>query len=73
MRTHFPQLSATRANPLSNTVYFSNPGDAIVRKYSLATMHTDVNDTSEVPAHVVVMPHVSRDVLAEFPTDLDSR
>jgi histidine decarboxylase len=72
MHTHLPQLSATRANPLSNTVYFRNPGNAIVRKYSLATMHLDVDNKPGHFAHVVVMPHVTRDVLTEFLTDLDN-
>jgi len=73
MQIHFPLLSATRANPLSNTVYFRNPGEAIVKKYSLATMHLKVDDKPGEFAHVVVMPHVSRDVLAEFLTDLEKR
>jgi histidine decarboxylase len=73
MRTNFPQLSATRANPLSNTVYFKKPSDAIVKKYSLATMHLDVNNKSEEFAHAVVMPHVSRKILSEFLADLDGR
>jgi histidine decarboxylase len=73
MRTHFPELSAKRANPLSNTVYFRSPGDAIVKKYSLATMHLKVDNKPEDFAHVVVMPHVSREVLAEFLTDLGGR
>jgi len=71
LQTHFPQLSARRANSLSNTVYFRSPGEGIVKKYSLATMHLDVDDKFEEFAHVVVMPHVSRDVLAEFLTDLE--
>jgi glutamate/tyrosine decarboxylase-like PLP-dependent enzyme len=73
LHTHFPQLSAARANPLSNTVYFRNPGDAIVKKYSLATMHLDVNNKPRDFAHVVVMPHVSREILTEFLTDLENR
>jgi histidine decarboxylase len=73
MQTRFPQLSATRANPMSNTIYFRNPGEAIVRKYSLATMHLDVDSQPADFAHVVVMPHVNRDVLAEFLTDLGNR
>ena len=72
MQTSFPRLSATRANRLSNTVYFRNPGDAIVKKYSLATMHLNVGKETRDFAHVIVMPHVSRDVLTEFLTDLDN-
>ncbi len=72
MHTHFPQLSATRANRLSNTVYFRIPSAAIVKKYSLATMHLEFDDTSEEFAHVVVMPHVSREIVTEFLTDLEA-
>jgi histidine decarboxylase len=72
MRTHFPQSCPVRANPLSNTVYFRDPGDAIVQKYSLATMHLSVDDRLADYAHVVVMPHVSRGVIDQFLTDLDA-
>ncbi len=72
LNTHFPQLTAQRANPLSNTIYFRNPGESIVKKYSLATMHQEVDQESVDFAHVVVMPHVSRRVLAEFLTDVEN-
>ena len=72
LRTHFPRLTAQRANPLSNTIYFRNPGQPIVKKYSLATMHQEVDHQSVDFAHVVVMPHVSRSVLAEFLADVES-
>ena len=63
--------SAVRARTrLSNTVYFRNPGERVVKKYSLATMHLEVGDTAERYAHVVVMPHVGREVLSEFLEDL---
>jgi histidine decarboxylase len=65
----FPQLFATRANPLSNTIYFRDPGKEIVKKYSLATMNLG---TEGKHAHVIVMPHVSRNVLAEFLGDLEA-
>jgi histidine decarboxylase len=71
--THFAELTAVRSNPMSNTIYFRHPGDDIVQKYSLATMHLRVDDKSENFAHVMVMPHVSRKVLSEFLTDLDRR
>jgi glutamate/tyrosine decarboxylase-like PLP-dependent enzyme len=71
LNMHYPQLTAMRANPMSNTIYFRSPGEAVVKKYSLATMHIDVNERSEDFAHVIVMPHVSRAVLAEFLTDLE--
>ena len=71
MVTHLPQFAAQRANPLSNTVYFRHPGDAIVKKYSLATMRLKRGNAMEPFAHVVVMPHVTREVLAEFLADLE--
>ena len=70
LRRDFPQLSAVKSNALSNTIYFKHPGDRIVKKYSLATMHLEKDGRSEEYAHVVVMPHVSREVLSEFLTDL---
>jgi histidine decarboxylase len=73
LRCHFPQLGAVRANSRSNTVYFRDPGDAIIKKYSLATMHLIVNNRPERFAHVVVMPHVTQTILAEFLTDLESK
>jgi histidine decarboxylase len=67
----FPQLAAVRSNPLSNTVYFRSPGDALVSKYSLATMHLPETRSSGKFAHVVVMPHVSHAVLEQFLNDLE--
>jgi len=71
MHSHFPQYSATRSNDLSNTIYFRHPGEAIVTKYSLATMRLDIGGKSELFAHVIIMPHVSQNVLAEFLQDLE--
>lgn len=71
MHRHFPQYRATRANDLSNTVYFRNPGDAIVQKYSLATMHAEIDGQRESMAHVIIMPHVSQHILAGFLGDLE--
>ncbi len=73
LHSHFPQLGAVRANSHSNTVYFRDPGDAMIKKYSLATMHMTVNSRPERFAHIVVMPHVTQNILAEFLTDLESR
>ncbi|MCR9297084.1 MAG: pyridoxal-dependent decarboxylase, partial [bacterium] len=70
MQSRFPELQARRSNPLSNTVYFSYPGDAIVNKYSLATMHLAERGDRKRFAHVVVMPHVSRNVLDGLLEDL---
>ncbi len=70
LQTHFPELDPTISNPLSNTIYFKKPGDWIINKYSLATMQLEQEGTNQDFAHVVVMPHVSREVLSEFLTDL---
>ena len=68
-----PELEAVRSNPLSNTIYFKNPGNAIVKKYSLATMHLEADGKSAEYAHVVVMPHVTKQVLSEFLADVGQR
>ena len=73
MQTHFPELTPVRSNPMSNTVYFRHPGLAIVKKYSLATMHLSVDGRPGDFAHAIVMPHVSTGVLDEFLTDLEKR
>ncbi len=70
MSTRFPQMSAVRSNPLSNTVYFRYPGKEIVKKYSLATMNLDAG---EKYAHAIVMPHVSLEIIDEFLGDLGRR
>lgn len=72
MQTHFANLQATRANPLSNTLYFRKPSERIIEKYSLATMQLNIAGQTQDYAHVVVMPHVSRLVLNEFIHDLNS-
>ena len=71
LQTHFPQLGAHRSNALSNTVYFRAPNQSIIDKYSLATMQLKEDGGSAKYAHVVVMPHVSRSVLAAFLQDLE--
>ena len=71
MQTHFAYLQPTRANDLSNTIYFRKPSDWVVKKYSLATMHLVINRGKQDYAHVVVMPHVDRNILTQFLTDLD--
>lgn len=66
MQSHFAHLQPTRSNELSNTIYFRKPGDWIVEKYSLATMHLQ----GQHYAHALVMPHVTRKIISEFLTDL---
>ncbi|MGR9000193.1 MAG: pyridoxal-dependent decarboxylase, partial [Gammaproteobacteria bacterium] len=71
MQTHFSHLQPTRVNDISNTLYFRKPSNRIVKKYSLATMHLEENRQKQEYAHVVVMPHASRQILTEFLTDLE--
>ncbi|MGR9046321.1 MAG: pyridoxal-dependent decarboxylase [Gammaproteobacteria bacterium] len=71
MQSHLAHFLPTRANELSNTVYFKKPDDWIVEKYSLATMHLKKNKQTQDFAHVVVMPHANRQILDEFMSDLE--
>ncbi len=70
LRSRFPELRAVRAGDRSNTVYFRQPSDRIVEKYSLATMTIDVEGKKERYAHVVVMPHAGKPILDRFLEDL---
>jgi histidine decarboxylase len=70
MKRHLERLQPVRFSSLSNTIYFRKPADYIVRKYSLATMHLEIDGKKDHFAHVVIMPHVSKKVLDEFLTDL---
>lgn len=72
MQRHLPQWQARRANDASNTVYFKKPSAWIVKKYSLAIMELATASGSANYAHVVVMPHVTEQVLSEFLADLES-
>lgn len=74
MKTRFPERNAVRANQLSNTIYFERPSDAVVWTYSLATMAiARERGGKRIPhAHVVVMPHATRDVLDQFLSDLEA-
>jgi len=71
LQSHFAHMQPTRANIFSNTIYFRQPNDWIVKKYSLATMRLEINRKKQHFAHVVVMPHVNKHILAEFLTDLE--
>ncbi len=71
MQNHLPGLNARRENNLSNTIYFRKPGEDIVKKYSLATMHLESGGEVQEFAHAVVMPHIKKKVLDEFLSDLN--
>lgn len=70
MTTHYGHLHPVRANPQSNIIYFRKPGDAVVNRYSLATMGLTIDGQQAPCAHVVVMPHASKGILDRFLTDL---
>ena len=72
MQTHLPHYQPVRASARSNTIYFKQPGEAVVAKYSLATMELDEPEPARGFAHVVVMPHADRNVLTEFLSDLQA-
>lgn len=72
MQTHFPHFQPVRANEHSNIVYFRKPSEINVKKYSLATMQWQENQNKQEYAHVVVMPHVNRNTIAELLTDLEN-
>ncbi len=73
LQYHFPEYLATRANPLSNTIYFRKPAERLINKYSLATMQLTRKQKKLDFAHVVIMPHVSNAILNEFLTDLSDQ
>lgn len=73
MQARFPALAAVRADERSNTVYFRRPSDAVVETYSLATMGIMQGGARVPHAHVVVMPHATRDILDQFLSDLGRR
>lgn len=70
LQTHLPELAPVRADPRSNTIYFRRPSDAVVETYSLATMGLTRDGQELAYAHVVVMPHATRDILDRFLDDL---
>ena len=70
LQSRFAELEPRRASDRSNTVYFRQPGDAVVERFSLATMELDLNGKKAPHAHVVVMPHAKRAILDRFLEDL---
>lgn len=73
MRTHYGHLQPVRANDQSNIIYFRKPSDAVVNRYSLATMGLVIDGQPAPCAHVVVMPHASKEILDRFLSDLGER
>lgn len=73
MTNHFAHLKPMRANNRSNTIYFKKPDDKLVNRYILAAMELTFDGEKEAYAHIVVMPHVNREILDRFLSDLDAR
>ncbi|MBS0423594.1 MAG: histidine decarboxylase [Proteobacteria bacterium] len=71
MTNRYPHLQPVRANGRSNIVYFGKPSEAVVNRYSLATMRLNSGGGQLTPhAHVVIMPHAKKEILDQFLTDL---
>jgi len=71
MMSRLPEIQATCVNELSNTIFFRIPRKDIVKKYSLASMQVDTDGALQDFAHVVIMPHVTKQVLDEFLSELE--
>jgi len=69
IQARFAHLQPVRTSQASNTIWFRKPEDRLVTKYSLATMKVDGIDHS----HVVIMPHVDRQIADSFLDDLDRK
>lgn len=70
MQARFPALAPVRTDERSNIVYFRRPSDAVIETYTLATMKITRGGERVPHAHVVVMPHATREVLERFLGDL---
>ena len=71
LMSHFPDLNPSRFDERSNTIYFDHRFDEkLKKKWMLATIHPTA-DHPKALAHVVVMPHASRELLDDFLTDLN--
>jgi len=70
MQKRVPELAPRRANAMSNIVYFRAPSQDVISTWTLATSHAELDGESVLHAHVVVMPHVTQDILDQFVIDL---
>jgi histidine decarboxylase len=57
-------------NPCSNTVFFERPSKAIQKKYDLAPGKIKGLEESLDVAHIVIMPHVGRELIDSFMQDM---
>ncbi len=72
MMTRLLKWQPARFSSASNTIYFLCPPEEIIQKYSLATMELPTAQGIKSFAHVVIMPHVTEQVIDEFLFDLES-
>merc|ERR1712087_186412 len=70
MQKRVPELVPRRANAMSNIVYFRAPSQDVISAWTLATSHAELDGASVLHAHVVIMPHVTQDILDQFVVDL---
>jgi len=70
MTARYPHLQPVRENDRSNIIYFKRPDEAVVNRYSLATMRLNSGGQLTPYAHVVIMPHARKEILDQFLTDL---
>jgi histidine decarboxylase len=73
MHSRFSHLAPMRSNPRSVIIYFRKPADSIVERYTLATMTSGQSENTGDAAsyaHIVVMPHVSKQIIDRFLNDL---
>lgn len=57
-------------NPYSNIVFFKRPSKAIQKKYDLAPGKIEGLEGSLEVAHLVIMPHVGRELIDSFVQDM---
>jgi histidine decarboxylase len=72
MKRHFAHLNPMKTDERSNIVFFRKPADRIVEKFVLATVTSKHEGLEEKYAHVIVMPHVSKEVIDRFLSDLQA-
>lgn len=73
LQSHYGDLDPHWTGEPSNTIYFKAPERKIIDRYALATMNLEFQEGKTKYAHVVVMPHVNKDILDRFLDDLGKR
>ena len=65
-RSRCPSLRPVRECDASHTVRFRSPSERVVNEFAFAKMGREIDGRTEPCAHVVVMPHATRDALDRF-------